>query len=130
MYDHEIKRLKEIENEHKACFVRIRAVEELNFKLLKARNDIQGQLDDFAAKVQSLENDMRKEAEKAVHQQIMRTRVDLMLEYERGEWSSWDVTETVRIYNKAFPDDAFPLDGLDDHDAEVKSPKGSSHNDD
>lgn len=52
----------------------------------------------------------------------MRTRVDMMLEYHRGEWSSWDVLETVRIYNKEYPDDAFPLDGLDPSNEEVKSP--------
>lgn len=64
MYSQEMKRLKEVITEHTACTARIRAVEGLNSKLLKARNDIQSELDDFAAKVQSLEGDMRAEAEK------------------------------------------------------------------
>lgn len=52
---------------------------------LKAKNDIHGELDDFSLKVQSLENDMKKEDKRVVHQQIMRTRVDMMLEYHRGD---------------------------------------------
>ena len=129
MYEHEMKRLKEVVAEHTACVARIRAVEELNSKLLKSKNDIQCELEDFVAKVQGLEGDMRAEAEKGVHQQIMRTRVDMMLEYQRGEWSSWDVAETVRIYNEAFPDDAFPLNDVEVNDAEAKSPRGSAQND-
>lgn len=54
----------------------------------------------------------------------------MMLEYHRGDWSSWDMSETVRVYNKAYLDNAFPLDGLGGNDACVKSPKGSAQNDD
>lgn len=97
------------------------AVEELSLENLKAKNDIQKELDDFALKVQSLEGDMKREAERVVHQQIMRTRVDMMLEYHRGDWHSWDVADTVRIYNEAFPNDAFPLHCLEDRNAETKS---------
>lgn len=60
VYDHEIKRFKEVEAEHKDCASRIHVVEELSFKNLKAKNDIQNKLDDFSQKVQTLESDMRK----------------------------------------------------------------------
>lgn len=96
---------------------------------LNAKNEIQKELDDFASKVQSLEDDMKREGEKVVHQQIMRTRVDMMMEYHRGEWSSLDVAETVKIYNDAFPDDAFPLDEFVDRNADDKSPQGSAQGD-
>lgn len=39
----------------------------------------------------------------------MRIRVEIMLEYKRGEWKSWDIVETIIIYNAKYPDDAFPL---------------------
>lgn len=94
VYEHEVKRFKKIEAKHKGCATRMRAIEEMNLENLKAKNDIQKELDDFALKVQSLEIDMKKEAEKVVHQQIMRTRVVMMLEYHRGEWRSWDVIDT------------------------------------
>lgn len=55
--------------------------------------------------------------------------MDMMLEYHRGEWSSWNVAKTVKIYNEAFPDGALPLDGLEEQGVEVKSPRGSAHND-
>lgn len=67
---------------------------------------------------------MKKEDKRVVHQQIMRTRVDMMLEYHRGDRRSQDVLETVLIYNEAYPDDAFPLDGLDPNNVEAKSPQG------
>lgn len=97
VYEHEVKKFKEIEAKHKGYAYRIHSAEESSLQSLKAKNNIQSGLDDFALKFQSLESDMKKEAEKVVHQQIMRTRVDMMLEYHRGEWRSWDVAETVRI---------------------------------
>ncbi|KAL8125780.1 hypothetical protein AgCh_013166 [Apium graveolens] len=127
VYEHEMKRLREVVAEHTACVARIRVVGELNSKLLKSKNDIKSELEDFATKVQSLEGDIRTEAEKAVHQQIMLTWVDMMLEYQRGEWNSWNVAE---ITTRPFPDDAFPLDDLNAHNVEAKSPKGSAQGED
>lgn len=66
---------------------------------------------------------MHDEALKMATQQIMRTRVEMMLEYHRGEQSSWDIAETVKIYNVAYPDDAFSVNGLGGNDVEAKSPK-------
>ncbi|KAL8115342.1 hypothetical protein AgCh_021990 [Apium graveolens] len=66
------------------------------------------------------EKDMCEKAENVIHKQIMR------------KLSSWDVLETVKICNKAFPDDAFPLDdlvNLGGEDVQIKSPKGSAHDD-
>lgn len=51
----------------------------------------------------------------------MRTRVEMMLEYHRGEWKSWDRADNVRFYNEAYPDNAFPLDGLSGDDDEPLS---------
>lgn len=85
VYEHKVKKFKEIEAEHKGCAARIRFAEESSLESLKAKDDIKSELDDFALKVQSLEGDMKKEAEKVVHRQIMRTRLDMMLEYHRGE---------------------------------------------
>ncbi|KAL8154671.1 hypothetical protein AgCh_000139 [Apium graveolens] len=110
VYNHDMKKLNELEDEHTKFASKIQAVEELDFNNLKAMKDVQNELEEFASKVQSLEKDMRDEAEKVVNQQIMRTRFDTMIEYYRGEWKTWDVLETVKIYNKEFPDDAFHLD--------------------
>lgn len=52
---------------------------------------------------------MHEEAQMVITQHAMRTRVELMLEFQRGEWASWYVGETVRIYNEAYPDDTFSL---------------------
>lgn len=57
------------------------------------------------------------------------TCVNMMLEYHRREWSSWDVAETVKIYNEAYHDDAFPLDELTGDDVEMKSPRGGAQDD-
>ncbi|KAL8099549.1 hypothetical protein AgCh_031985 [Apium graveolens] len=105
VYEHESKILKEIEAEHKECANKIQAPEELASQDLKAKNEVQNKLKNFASKVQySLAKDMREEADKVVHQQIMRTRVDMMLGYHNDEWSSWKFAETVSIYiMKLFP---------------------------
>lgn len=129
VYMHEMKKFKEMEVEHKDCASKIRAAEELSSRNVKAKNDVQSELDDFSSKFQYLEHDMRNEAQKVVYQQIIRTRLDMMLEYHRVEWSSWDEAEMVGIYNEAYPDDAFPLDDLYENDAEMNSPKGSAQDD-
>ncbi|KAL8126219.1 hypothetical protein AgCh_013493 [Apium graveolens] len=132
VYEHESKILKDIEIEHKGCASKIQIVEEQAKQNLKAKDDVHKDLKDFATKVQSLEKDMYEEAEKVVHQQIMRTRVDMMLEYHRGEWSSLYVLETVKIYSEAFSDDAFPLDEFNspgDGDTEIKSLKDNNPDD-
>lgn len=77
---------------------------------LKTATDVQKEFDEFAMKVQSMETGMREEAAKVATQQIMRTRVEMMLEYKRGEWKAWDIDETIRIYNEQYPEDAFPLE--------------------
>lgn len=85
VYMHEMKKFKEMEVEHKDCASKIRAAEELSSWNVKAKNDVQSELDDFSSKFQYLEHDMRNEAQKVVYQQIIRTRLDMMLEYHRVE---------------------------------------------
>ncbi|XP_074332633.1 uncharacterized protein LOC141670600 [Apium graveolens] len=64
--NHDMKRLKEIEDEHMKCASRIHVAEELALNNLKSMKDVQNELDDFASKVQSLEKDMRDDVEKVV----------------------------------------------------------------
>lgn len=64
-----------------------------------------------------------EEANKIVTQAVVKTKVEMILEYYRGERSTWDVTETVRIYNEAYSEDAYPLNGLDGGDSGHESPK-------
>lgn len=71
--------------------------------------EVQGELKEFVKKVQSLEEKMTEEAQEAITHHAMRTRVEVMQEYFRGEHVSWDLNETMRIYNEAYPGDAFPL---------------------
>lgn len=40
----------------------------------------------------------------------MRTRLEMMLEYSRGEWKVWDVNKTIPIYNELYPEDAFAIE--------------------
>ncbi|XP_074351465.1 uncharacterized protein LOC141690576 [Apium graveolens] len=98
VHEYETKKFKDLEEEHKNCVGKIREAEELALSNLKALKDIQDELEDFTFKVQSMDH--------------------------RGEWSSWNIPETVRIYNEAFPDDAFPMNefaGMNYNEA--KSPK-------
>ncbi|KAK1389593.1 hypothetical protein POM88_017771 [Heracleum sosnowskyi] len=108
-----MKKNKEFQVEHQGCASRIRKAEEEATKNLKNANDVQKEFDEFATKVQSLELKMQEEARQMATQQIMRTRVEMMLEYQRGEWKSWDIPEMVKIYNETYPEDAFVLEGRD-----------------
>lgn len=105
----ESKKLKMLESAHNGWAQKLRVAQDLAAKNLNASQDVQEELDDFALKVQSLEQKMHEEAQKIITQHAIRTRVEMMLEYQRGEWSSWDVDETIRIYNEAYPNDAFSL---------------------
>ncbi|XP_074365030.1 uncharacterized protein LOC141706094 [Apium graveolens] len=131
IYNHKMQMNKELEVKYESCVKKLEIVENLAKERLVSLNNSQKEFDDFSNKVQSMEQDMCSEAEKVVYQQIMRTRVDMMLEYHRGEWNSWDVLETVKIYNEAFPDDAFPLDEFNspDDDTGMKSPKDGDPDD-
>ncbi|XP_074364904.1 uncharacterized protein LOC141705945 [Apium graveolens] len=120
-YENEFKRLSQIEVEHKDCSEKLCAVLERARENLKMAKEIQKELDDFASKVQFLKSEMRDEATKVVTQQSMRTRVEMIFKYSRGEWKSWDVADTLKIYNYSYPDDAFQVEVLVDQ--ELKSPR-------
>lgn len=97
---------------------------------MKCESVVQCELDDLSLKVQGMEQKVAEEANKIVTQAIMKTRVEMMLEYHRGEWSTWDVAETNRIYSETCPDDAFLVDCLDDDDVVQESPKDKALGDD
>ena len=56
-----------------------------------------------------MQDEMHAEAQKSITQQVMKARVETMLDFQRGEASIDDIPDTVRIYNEAYPDDAFLL---------------------
>lgn len=122
-YVNEFKKFKELEDEHEKCAEKLKSTFDLAANNLKAAKYFQCEFDEFAIKVQSMEIGMREEATRVATQQIMRTRVEMMLEYGRGEWKAWDVNETIRIYNEQHPEDAFPLETAAAYDG-VDSPKG------
>lgn len=108
MYTRNLKLFKELEVEHGACSAKLRSLKEVADARLQMVGSIQSEFDEFANRVKNLEATMHDEAQKLVTQQIMKARVETMMEFLRGEWSSSDVADTVKIYNEAYPDDAFP----------------------
>lgn len=122
-YVSELKRFKKIENDHVSSAEKIKSAMDRAAENLRISREVQKEFDDFANKVQSLESNMRDETAKVATQQIMRTRLEMMLEYSRGEWQAWDVNDTIRIYNEAYPDDAFPMFAPNEVENEARSPK-------
>lgn len=122
-------KLKTLEMEHQGCAKKLRASPELATTYMKSANAIQCELDDFALKMQGIEQKVSEESYKSITQAIMKTRVEMMLEYYRGELNMWDIAETVRIYNDDYPDDYFPLDGLDGDENGHESPKDNAPGD-
>ncbi|XP_074362686.1 uncharacterized protein LOC141702957 [Apium graveolens] len=108
-YTVEAKKFKALEEEHKECPIKLKAAIDRASENIKTATDIQEKFDEFATNVQSLETKMKGETDKVVTQHVMKTRVEMMLEYSRGEWKNWDVIGTVKIYNYKYPDDAFPV---------------------
>ncbi|KAL8149480.1 hypothetical protein AgCh_006475 [Apium graveolens] len=56
-----------------------------------------------------------------MHLEPAETRYDAVVMFSNlhvltGEWRSWDIAETVKIYNESFPDDAFSMDGFGGND--------------
>ena len=84
----------------------------------------------FATRVQVMQAEMHAEAQKSITQQVMKARVETMLDFQRGDASIDDIPDTVRIYNEAYPDDAFPVDELRGDDNAVESPKDDAPDDD
>ena len=118
----ELKRLKMIANMHRGCAQKLRSAQELAMSHLRTSNEVQQELDEFVEKVKKMEVTMHDEAQKLITQQTMRTRVEVMMEHFRGEHASWDMGETVRIYNEAYPGDAFPLFVSEDAVPDVQIP--------
>ena len=51
--------------------------------------------------MQESEENLLEEAKKTTTQVVMRSRVETMLEYRRGEWGLQDIDEVVKIFNEA-----------------------------
>lgn len=100
---------REMEEKYKEVVTKLHTAQVAASENLKAARDVQQDLDDFTVKVKATEEKMHDEAQKLTTQHAMRARVETMMEYFRGKHVSWDMNETVRIYNEAYPDDAFPL---------------------
>ncbi|XP_074368348.1 uncharacterized protein LOC141708563 isoform X2 [Apium graveolens] len=122
LYESEFEKFSQLETEHKTCPEKLQAALDRAGENLKMAKEIQKELDDFVVKVQYLESEMREVTNKAAKQQIMRTRVEMMLEYSCGEWESWDVCDTLKTYNELFPNDAFALDDFNIVEGELKTP--------
>lgn len=100
---------RSMEEKYKEVVTKLHASQAAASENLKVARDVQQDLDDFTVKVKATEEKMHEEAQKLITQHAMRARVETMMEYFKGEHLSWDMNETVRIYNEAYPDDAFPL---------------------
>ena len=101
--------MRGLEDKYKECVNRLRATQVIASENLKAAKEVQKDLDEFTVKVKATEEKMHDEAQKLITQHAMRARVETMMEYFKGEHVSWDMNETVRKYNEAYPEDAFPL---------------------
>ena len=106
---YEAKRLQDLEAKYEKLQGKLRAAQDLASSYLKTAKDVQDELDEFTAKVKVTEKDMQDEAQKLITRHAMKARVEAVMEYFKGEHTSWDVNEMVGIYNEAYPDDAFPL---------------------
>ena len=100
-------RLSALQSVHGLCAQKLRNAQESAAANLKAGREVQQELEEFVKKVKVMEVEMTGKAQEAITQQAMRTRVEVMQEYYRGEHTGWDLDETIRIYNEAYPEDAF-----------------------
>ncbi|XP_074381688.1 uncharacterized protein LOC141723716 [Apium graveolens] len=126
VYANEVKKFKALEDEHKDCSQKLQTALDRASINMKTAPEIQQEFDEFVAKVQSLEKEMKDEAVKLVTQHVMCTRVEMMLEYSEGEWKNWDVDETMKIYNDTYLDDIFRIpspNGEDNEEGGDKSAK-------
>lgn len=122
IYTRNVKLVKELESECNECLAKIQSLKEVVESHLQLVGSIQHEFDEFARRVRDLEATMHDEAQKLVTQQIMKARVETMVEFQRGEWSLSDVDDTIKIYNAAYPEDAFPV-GVSDGDGVEQVPK-------
>ncbi|KAL1803527.1 hypothetical protein ACET3Z_032174 [Daucus carota] len=102
-----LKTLDDLKKEHAGCAAKMIALNELAESRLQTLQELQKEFNEFTLKVRSFESKMQDEVEKVLTQQAMRARVETMLEFQRGELSANDIPDTVRIYNEAYPEDAF-----------------------
>ena len=122
--------MEALQRNHSGCAGKIKILNDLAETRYQAHAALQKEFDDFAARVQAMQAEMHAEAQKSITQQVMKARVETMLDFQRGDASVADIPDVVRIYNEAYPDDAFPADDLGGEDNAVESPKdGAPDND-
>ena len=120
-------KLSALEVAHSLCAQKLKVAQESAAANLKAGREVQKELEDFVKKVRVMEKEMTGNAHEAMAQQAMRTRVEVMQEYYRGEHVSWDLNEAIRIYNEAYPTDAFSLHVTEDEVAKVVPAVGEAN---
>ena len=111
-----------LEHEHGGCAARLQAAHDALEKERRA-------FDKFASRVKTLEHEMHDSAQRAITQQVMKARVETMFEFQRGELTTNDLAETVRIYNNAYPGDSFPTGTLRGYEAAGQFPDDNSPGD-
>ena len=109
LYKSQLSRLSALESAHASCASKLKVAQEAAVANSKARKEVQQELKDFVQKVKVMEGEMLVKSQEAVTQQAMRTRVEVMYEYFRGEHVAWDLNEATRIYNEVYPQDALSL---------------------
>ena len=130
VHDRQASALEALQRNHSGCAGKIKIVNDLAESRYQAHTVLKKELDDFASRVQAMQAEMHAEAPKSITQQVMKARVETMLDFQRGDASVDDIPDTVRIYNEAYPDDAFPVDDLGGDDNVVESPKDDAPDDD
>ena len=130
VHDRQASALEALQRNHSGCAGKIKILNDLAESRYQAHAALQKEFDDFASRVQVMQAEMHAEAQKSITQQVMKARVETMLDFQRGDSSVDDIPDTVRIYNEAYPDDAFPVDDLGVDDNAVESPKGDAPDDD
>lgn len=116
-------KLSALEGAHSSCASRLKAAQESAAVNLKLKREVQQELKDFVSKVRVMESEMLANSQEAITQQVMRTRVEVMQEFFRGEHVSWDLDDAIRIYNEVYPQDAFAL--VASRDGDVAEPLGA-----
>lgn len=122
-YANEVRRYRELEAEHGECVDKLHVSQEHAASHLKLTKEVQKEFDEFAEKVKDLQDKFTADTKEAIVEHIMRTRAEMMLEYKRGEWLSWDMDETIKEYNEKYPEKALPLNVAGEDESEHKSSK-------
>ena len=101
----------ELKQTHASCEEKIRVLREQVFLAEREENMTKQDLNAFAAEVQESKDNLVEESRKVATQDVMRSRVETMLEFHRGEWDLEDVDEAIKIFNETYLEDAINPNG-------------------